>query len=273
MYQSLFVKSAFCQIQTNGISLKRCCRQCFYLRFHWSSSAFKASGIPSRAVRASRICPGNVLFVAWGHEGRSYPKPEETCIDVRSLRLTIQQLRSKAWVLHEPFRAFSRVANTRLCPQLPEFLLGHPFDFVLHFTLRFPCESPRWRFLVWAGVEKEMQREAACAAHLPPAMAGRAGGGTRSPSHAISCSRPLLRCHFGQGDGSGGAQSRFWNSSTSRASLIPWNCARILQKGFMRIFFKMFVFKILIKERQGVQLLAHCCAGLMKDQHVDTQAF
>lgn len=187
--------------------------------------------------------------------------------------LTIQQLRSKAWVLHEPFRAFSRVANTRLCPQLPEFLLGHPFDFVLHFTLCFPCESPRWRFLVWAGVEKEMQREAACAAHLPPAMAGRAGGGTRSPSHAISCSRPLLRCHFGQGDGSGGAQSRFWNSSTSRASLIPWNCARILQKGFMRIFFKMFVFKILIKERQGVQLLAHCCAGLMKDQHVDTQAF
>lgn len=60
--QSLIVKSAFCQIQTNRIPLKRCCCQCFYLRFHLSSSALKAS---EEYPAQQGLSPG--MFCSW-HE-------------------------------------------------------------------------------------------------------------------------------------------------------------------------------------------------------------
>lgn len=150
------------EYKTHVISLKRCCGQYFYLRFHLSSSGFKASRIPGRAVRVSRVCPlRNVLFVAWGHEGclrcpgRPCPKPvhglKKPALMSGAFGLTVQQM-----VLHKPSSAFSRVANIGLCPQIAEFLpyLALAAHLILCFILRcaFPANllaGTSWFWLGW----------------------------------------------------------------------------------------------------------------------------
>lgn len=142
--------------------------------------------------------------------------------------------------------------------------------------LRFPCESPRWYFLVLAGVEKEAEWGTVFAARLTPWMSGRAGSSTREPiltRFPAACSSPALPFRGRRRRGEEALEVHSHVSGTPAPAEPLWYLETV--PGFSRrvlwgVFFKMFVFKILIKERQGVQLLANCCAGLLKDQHMWT---
>lgn len=110
-----------------------------------------------------------------------------------AFRSTLQQLRSKAWVLHEPPGAFLELLILGCAHSSLNFCFSlalASFDFVLHVPPRSPCESPRWRFLAVAGVAEEAragrERSPCRSCH------GRKGWEQhQEPSHAISC-LPLL---------------------------------------------------------------------------------
>lgn len=141
-----------------------------------------------------------------------------------AFRSTLQQLRSKAWVLHEPPGAFLELLILGCAHSSLNFCFSlalASFDFVLHVPPRSPCESPRWRFLAVAGVAEEAQsRQRAQPLSELPWQEGL-GAAPGAFSRDFLPPAPLPRCHFGPGAASGGARSPFWSSSTSRASLIP----------------------------------------------------
>lgn len=152
--------------------------------------------------------------------------------------------------------------------------LGHSFDFVPHFTLRFPLRISSLALpgFGWGGKGNKVRGSIFSPFHTLWCQEGlEAARGTHS--HAISCSSPALpfrgrRRHreealevHGHVSGTPAPAEPLWYLET-----VPGSSRRVL----WGVFFKMFVFKILIKERQGVQLLADCCAGLLKDQHVWT---
>lgn len=162
--------------------------------------------------------------------------------------------------------------------------LGHWFGFVLHLIPGFLCVSPSLCFLVLAGVEKEIMWETVLQPVSHPPLSGRAGSSMREPIlmlfPAVGCTAflpaflpPLpFRGRRKHGEAAGlGAESHFSNFSTGRATLIAWNRARLLQKSFRRsIFLRCLFLKYLSNKGGGMQLLADCCAGLLKDQRMWT---
>lgn len=179
-----------------------------------------------------------VPTLSWQVSPKACGWPEETFFDVRSLWVNYsanqKQSLSTTWAF---YRASSRVANARLwlCPQTPEFLLllalaTHLTPASFYSALSLRISSLALPGFGWGGKGNNVRDSVCSPFHTLRCQEGlEVARGAHS--HAISCRR-LLSCaaisgkEKAQGGGSGGAESRFWNSSTSRASLILWNCTK-----------------------------------------------